>query len=117
MIIGERPNTYSFTKAITEQMIKEDRGDLPISIVRPSIVVGAVSEPLPGWVDNINGPTSVGVFISQVSKILVSQHLMGKLVVKHHQIPAVGYQFTLLEKPCQVNRQVDTNTIPLTSSL
>ena len=71
MIIGERPNTYSFTKAITEQMIKDDRGDLPISIVRPSIVVGAVSEPLPGWVDNINGPTSVGVFISQVSKIIV----------------------------------------------
>ena len=64
-IIGDRPNTYSFTKAITEQMIKEDHGDLPISIVRPSIVVGAVSEPLPGWCDNINGPTSVGVFISQ----------------------------------------------------
>ena len=64
-IIGDRPNTYTFTKAMTEQMIKEDRGDLPISIVRPSIVVGAVSDPLPGWVDNINGPTSVGVFISQ----------------------------------------------------
>merc|ERR1712241_127853 len=30
-VIGERPNTYTFTKAITEQLVKEDRGDLPIS--------------------------------------------------------------------------------------
>ena len=64
-MIDQRPNTYTFTKAITEQLVREERGDLPISIVRPSIVVGARSEPLPGWVDNINGPTSVGVFISQ----------------------------------------------------
>ena len=64
-MIDQRPNTYTFTKAITEQLVKEERGELPISIVRPSIVVGARSEPLPGWVDNINGPTGVGVFISQ----------------------------------------------------
>ena len=64
-VIGQRPNTYTFTKAITEQLVKEERDDLPMSIVRPSIVVGARSEPLPGWVDNINGPTGVGVFISQ----------------------------------------------------
>ena len=64
-VIDERPNTYTFTKAITEQLVREERDDLPISIVRPSIVVGARSEPLPGWVDNINGPTGVGLFISQ----------------------------------------------------
>ena len=40
-MIDQRPNTYTFTKAITEQLVREERGDLPVSIVRPSIVVGA----------------------------------------------------------------------------
>ena len=56
LTIGERPNTYTFTKAIAEQLINEERGSLPISIVRPSIVAGAIAEPMPGWVDNVNGP-------------------------------------------------------------
>ena len=60
-MIGERPNTYTFTKAIAEQLVKEDRGDLPLSIVRPSIVAGAVKDPIPGWVDNLNGPTGIVV--------------------------------------------------------
>ena len=58
-MIGERPNTYTFTKAITEQLVKEEREDLPLSIVRPSIVAGAVKDPMPGWVDNLNGPTGI----------------------------------------------------------
>ncbi len=56
-VIGERPNTYTFTKAIAEQLVAQERGDLPISIVRPSIVVGSWKEPFPGWIDNMNGPT------------------------------------------------------------
>ena len=56
LTVGERPNTYTFTKAIAEQLINEERGSLPISIVRPSIVAGAIAEPMPGWVDNVNGP-------------------------------------------------------------
>ena len=56
LTVGERPNTYTFTKAIAEQLIKEERGSLPIAIVRPSIVAGAIEEPIPGWVDNMNGP-------------------------------------------------------------
>jgi hypothetical protein len=31
--------------------------DLPLAIVRPSIVVAAWKEPVPGWIDNLNGPT------------------------------------------------------------
>ena len=61
LMIGQRPNTYTFTKAIAEQLINEERGDLPISIVRPSIVGGAIEEPMPGWVDNLNGPMGLVV--------------------------------------------------------
>ena len=56
LLIGARPNTYTFTKAISEQLVNEERGELPIAIVRPSIVGGSIEEPMPGWVDNLNGP-------------------------------------------------------------
>jgi len=58
-VIGNRPNTYTFTKALAESVLESERGSLPIAIVRPSIVVAAWREPVPGWVDNLNGPTGL----------------------------------------------------------
>jgi len=61
MLIGDRPNTYTYTKAIAEDLIVTECEDLPVSIVRPSIVISTWKEPVPGWVDNLNGPT--GLFL------------------------------------------------------
>lgn len=36
-LIGKRPNTYTFTKALTEQMLLKEVGNLPLAIIRPSI--------------------------------------------------------------------------------
>jgi len=58
-LIGNRPNTYTFTKALAESVLVTEAGSLPVAIVRPSIVVAAWKEPLPGWVDNLNGPTGL----------------------------------------------------------
>lgn len=58
-LIAGRPNTYTFTKALTERMIQKERGSLPVAIVRPSIVLSSYREPVPGWVDNCNGPTGI----------------------------------------------------------
>ena len=55
--MGKCPNTYAYTKAIAEQLLREEHGDIPLAIVRPSTVTAAFKEPLPGWIDNINGPT------------------------------------------------------------
>ena len=55
--IGKHPNTYTFTKALAEKYLIENCAQIPIIIVRPSIVVAAWKEPFPGWVDNYNGPT------------------------------------------------------------
>ena len=60
-VIGDRPNTYTFTKAIAEEIIMTECGQLPVCIVRPSIVVSTWKEPVAGWVDNLNGPT--GLFL------------------------------------------------------
>lgn len=58
-IIGTQPNTYTFTKALTERMIELHGGSLPIAIVRPSIVIACLKEPLAGWIDNLYGPTGI----------------------------------------------------------
>ncbi len=44
------PDAYAFTKALGEQALTEVKGDLPVSIVRPSIIESALAEPFPGWI-------------------------------------------------------------------
>ncbi|XP_075988925.1 fatty acyl-CoA reductase wat-like [Anticarsia gemmatalis] len=60
-LIGTWPNTYTFTKAISEELIRTTAGDLPVCIVRPSIVLPAYYEPSPGWTDvrTIMGPSGI----------------------------------------------------------
>ncbi|MGH7920291.1 MAG: SDR family oxidoreductase, partial [Candidatus Dormibacteraceae bacterium] len=42
---------YSFTKAMAERAVVELHGDVPLSIVRPSIIESALEEPFPGWLE------------------------------------------------------------------
>ena len=56
LLFEGRPNTYTFTKAVAEHYVNENRGELPVAIARPSIVTASLNEPFAGWVDSINGP-------------------------------------------------------------
>ncbi|XP_019874561.2 putative fatty acyl-CoA reductase CG5065 isoform X4 [Aethina tumida] len=58
-ILGSFPNSYAFTKALSEGLINQEMDNLPIILLRPSIVIPVWKEPLPGWTDNINGPTGL----------------------------------------------------------
>ena len=44
-------DTYTFTKAMGEQLLLRYRGDVPVVIVRPAIIEGALEAPEPGWLD------------------------------------------------------------------
>jgi alcohol-forming fatty acyl-CoA reductase len=44
------PDAYALTKALGERALVESRGDVPVSIVRPSIIESALAEPSPGWI-------------------------------------------------------------------
>jgi phosphoserine phosphatase/nucleoside-diphosphate-sugar epimerase len=44
------PDAYAFTKALGEQALFENKGNVPVSIVRPSIIESAWAEPKPGWI-------------------------------------------------------------------
>ncbi|KAK1435078.1 hypothetical protein QVD17_00838 [Tagetes erecta] len=47
------PNTYVFTKALGEMIIGHLKGDMPVVIIRPTIVTSTFKEPFPGWVEGI----------------------------------------------------------------
>lgn len=44
------PDAYAYSKALGERALVENRGDVPVSIVRPSIIESALAEPVPGWI-------------------------------------------------------------------
>ena len=53
VVLKTYPNTYTFSKSLTEHLIQNryKTMNLPLVIVRPSIVTAAVQEPVPGWVE------------------------------------------------------------------
>jgi long-chain acyl-CoA synthetase len=46
-------DTYTYTKALGEQMVLRNRADVPLAIVRPAIIESSLSEPSPGWLDGL----------------------------------------------------------------
>ena len=44
------PDAYAMTKALGERALGQERGAVPVSIVRPAIIESAWSEPVPGWI-------------------------------------------------------------------
>ncbi|XP_075974623.1 putative fatty acyl-CoA reductase CG5065 [Anticarsia gemmatalis] len=56
-ILGGKPNTYIFTKALTESYLAQNHGNIPTAIIRPSGVSPTYEEPIKGWLDNWFGPT------------------------------------------------------------
>ncbi|KAF7269473.1 hypothetical protein GWI33_017473 [Rhynchophorus ferrugineus] len=71
-LLSNAPNTYAYTKCLTEQLVSEYSVKFPIAICRPSIVTAAWKEPLPGWVDNLNGPT--GLLIGAGKGVIRTMH-------------------------------------------
>ncbi|MHB8506684.1 MAG: HAD-IB family phosphatase, partial [Acidimicrobiales bacterium] len=44
------PDSYAYSKALGERALLDRRGDVRVSIVRPSIIESALAEPFPGWI-------------------------------------------------------------------
>jgi alcohol-forming fatty acyl-CoA reductase len=44
------PDAYAYTKAAGERALGETHGNIPVTIVRPSIIESAWAEPVPGWI-------------------------------------------------------------------
>ena len=46
-LIGDRPNTYTYTKALAECVVQQESDKINIGIIRPSIVGASWQEPFP----------------------------------------------------------------------
>lgn len=46
-LLGKRPNTYTYTKALAESVVQQEGAGLNIAIVRPSIIGASWKEPFP----------------------------------------------------------------------
>ncbi|KAH8254631.1 hypothetical protein KR032_011334, partial [Drosophila birchii] len=58
-LIGSFPNTYTYTKALAEDVIRRESDSLPLCIFRPSIVMPTFKDPLSGWLGNLYGPLAM----------------------------------------------------------
>lgn len=56
------PNTYTYTKALGESWLQQQRGVIKFTVVRPSIVESALAFPFPGWIEGFNtvAPIALG---------------------------------------------------------
>lgn len=58
-LISDRPNTYTYTKALAEYVVQQEQHRLNIGIIRPSIVGASWQEPFP--VSPPNGSLSLSL--------------------------------------------------------
>ncbi|XP_044961699.1 fatty acyl-CoA reductase 1-like [Hordeum vulgare subsp. vulgare] len=62
------PNTYVFTKTMGEMILSQllrREDDIPVVIVRPSIITSILNDPLPGW---IQGTRTIDKFLISYAK-------------------------------------------------
>ncbi|KAI3420532.1 Fatty acyl-CoA reductase [Psidium guajava] len=55
------PNTYVFTKAMGEMLVGQLKENLPLVILRPTIITSTFKEPFPGWVEGLRTIDSLAV--------------------------------------------------------
>jgi len=48
------PNSYAFTKSLSESLMTRAADGVPIAIVRPAIVETSLRQPFPGWNEGLN---------------------------------------------------------------
>ncbi|EOA12263.1 hypothetical protein CARUB_v10007993mg [Capsella rubella] len=53
------PNTYVFTKSMGEMLLGNQRENLPVVIIRPTMITSTFSEPFPGWIEGLRTIDSV----------------------------------------------------------
>lgn len=81
-IIRPWPNTYSFTKSLCEDLIRNFGKRHNAAIIRPSIVTGTANDPLKGWADNLYGIQGmvVGVTLGLMKVLKYEASNIGDLI-------------------------------------
>lgn len=83
-IIQPYPNTYTYSKALAELVVRKYGSSFNTAIIRPSIVSTVYKDPLPGYTDNLYGVN--GVVTGAGLGVLRILHINNKL--KANIVPA-----------------------------
>lgn len=78
------PNTYTYTKALAELIVRRYGSNLNTAIIRPSIITTTYLDPMPGYTDNLYGLN--GVVTGAGVGVLRILHIDNKL--KANIVPA-----------------------------
>lgn len=81
-LLGKYPNTYVYTKAISEDLCRRKSSGIPLVIFRPAIVVSTEKEPIDGWVNNVYGPTGLvaGAALGLIRSLHVDKDCIASIV-------------------------------------
>ncbi len=117
------PNTYTFTKSLAESLLFRLGADLPIAVVRPSIVESSLWDPFRGWNEGVNtsAPIShlLGTYFRQLPSnrwkrldiIPVDLVVRGMILIaaalcrRCHE--AVYHLATSMRNPCNMRRSIE----------
>jgi thioester reductase-like protein len=121
------PNTYTFTKSLAESLIVQRGAELPIAVVRPSIVETSIEKPFRGWNEGINTSASLSYLLGTsfrqlpsnqrkrldiipVDQVCCGMTLIAAAVVerRHQKL----YQLaTSVTNPCDMRRSIELTSL------
>ncbi|XP_055916268.1 uncharacterized protein LOC129949069 [Eupeodes corollae] len=107
-LLKPHPNTYTYSKRLAEILVRDHYPTMPVIIARPSIVSPSAYEPVPGWVDNLNGPTGlmVGAGKGVIRSMLIDGRFKSEVIPVDYAINGlitIAYEFGSAEmKPPSV---------------
>jgi len=117
------PNTYTFTKSLGESLLFVQGAELPIAVVRPSIVESSIAEPFRGWNEGVNtsAPISylLGTYFRQLPSnqwkrldiIPVDLVVRGMVLIAaalcHRVHERVYHLATSMRNPCPMRRSIE----------
>ncbi|XP_055387561.1 fatty acyl-CoA reductase wat-like [Condylostylus longicornis] len=86
IIIKPWPNTYVFSKCLSEDLVRRYGKKFPTIVIRPTIVISTHEDPVPGWCNNIYGLN--GVLVACGTGVLrvmpFDRNLIGDVVCADH---------------------------------
>ncbi|XP_055327151.1 fatty acyl-CoA reductase wat-like isoform X2 [Sitodiplosis mosellana] len=58
-LIEPWPNNYTFSKALSESVVRRYSNDFPIAVIRPTIVISTYADPIMAWSNSYGGMNGV----------------------------------------------------------
>lgn len=109
-LLYPHPNTYTYSKRLAETLVANEYPNIPCCIARPSIVIPAYADPMPGWVDNLNGPT--GLLVGAGKGVIRSMHCKGNYYAEVYPVDLAINTIIMIASKLATDQQ-KSKTIPV----